>query len=626
MERSRVSGTLSLFHKVVQWYSSIRIWMIVATVLALLVTGFVGDRIGEKIEKRSPGTLMFYLRCELSLLNARIGLRQDWMMPAQLKLAMQQNDRELMEDISRIILWARERMKWAWIWGGITFVATLIIGSVIARREEHEQTSNIHNRGASAFTPRKLSKIMKKDRGIGTLMIGKVTIPFTLENLSFMFIGRPQQGKTQAILRILDDVRNRGDRSLIWCAKQEDFVTTHYDEQNDHIFCPGDARSIKWSLANDISSMADFDDIAARIIPETVADNKGPWNKGAREILAGLMKYWWLNTNRSNASLWDALNSTVEKMFARLTSTPECARAAGMLERGDSSTSHSFFVTLMVYVKPFELLAKNDGDFSIRRYLSEGTGSIFILSGNRMKKSLQPVQTLFIDLFMTHHLDLVQDRSRRIWYFLDELPALNKLPKLEELLNVGPSYGASVVIGTQSFDLIDAVYEETGRRAIFNACNTATIFSVADDRTAEELSTNIGKEEVSQPKQNYSLAVKDGKGSTSIRQEDKEILLYMPDQIKGLQAMNCIVRVLGYGVAETKLTLKIWPQRQQAFIPDERYSLRQYEEEFQKSLDKVDYVKQAIPPEKAVVYVGMPKRGNKASRKKIETALFEEVF
>ena len=626
MERSRVSGTLSLFHKFMQWYSSIRIWMIVATVLALLVTGFVGDRIGEKIEKASPGTLAFYLRCELSLLNTRLGLRQDWLMPAQLKQAIQQHNPELTADISCLILKARERMKWAPIWGGITFVATLIIGSVVANREEHKQTSNIHNRGARGFTSIELSKIMRKDRGAGTLKIGEVTIPFTLENLSFMFIGRPQQGKTQAILRILDDVRNRGNRSLIWCAKQEDFVTTHYDPQTDHIFCPGDARSIKWSLANDITSMADFDDIAARIIPETLADNKGPWNKGAREILAGLMKYWWLNTNRSNSSLWDAMNSTVEKMFARLNNTPDCGRAAGMLERGDSSTSHSFFVTLMVYVKPFELLAKNDGDFSIRKYLCEGTGSIFILSGNRMKKSLQPVQTLFIDLFMTHHLDLAQDRSRRIWYFLDELPALNKLPKLEELLNVGPSYGASVVIGTQSFDLIDAVYEETGRRAIFNACNTATIFSVADDRTAEELSTNLGKEEVSQPKQNYSLAVKDGKGSTSIRQEDKEILLYMPDQIKGLQAMNCIVRVLGYGVAETKLTLKIWPSKHPAFIPDARYSLQKYEEEFQKSLETVDYVKQAIAPEKAVVHIGKPTKIGKAAKKKLEAALFEDVF
>lgn len=626
MERSRVSGTLSLFHKFMQWYSSIRIWVIVATILAVFVTGIVGDRIGENIEKTSPGTLMFYLRCELSLLNSRLGLRQDWITPSQLKQALQQNNPELMEDISLIILGVRERMKWAPIWGGVTFVATLLIGSIIARREANRETANLHNRGAIAVTPRELSKLMKKDRGPGTLKIGTITIPFALENLSFIFIGRPQQGKTQAILRMLDDVRNRGNRSLIWCAKQEDFVTTHYDPQSDHIFCPGDVRSIRWSLANDLTSMADFDDIAARIIPETMADNKGPWNKGAREILAGLMKYWWLNTNRSNASLWEVMNSSVDKMFACLANTPDCGRAAGLLERTDTSTSHSFFVTLMVYVKPFELLAKNDGDFSIRKYLREGAGSIFILSGNRMKKSLQPVQTLFIDLFMTHHFDLEQDRSRRIWYFLDELPALNKLPKLEELLNVGPSYGASVVIGTQSFDLIDAVYEETGRRAIFNACNSATIFSVADDRTAEELSTNLGKEEVSQPKQNFSLAVKDGKGSTSIRQEDKERLLFMPDQIKSLRAMNCIVRVLGYGIADTSLNLKIWPQKHPAFIADERYSLRQYEDEFREIQEKVDHLNQAGSQKKAVVYGGKSNRLDKATRKKLEAALFEEVF
>ncbi len=626
MERSRFSGTLSITHKINQIVSAVRFWFIVATVLAVCVAGYVGVRIGREIEQSSPGVVTFYLRCELSMLNDKIGMRQDWITPVQLKQAILQDDQEMLEKITLIILTVRHRMKWALIWGGCAFGATLLIGFMVARREASHQICDLFKRGALVLSDRMLSKIMKKDRGPGSISIGGVTIPFKLENLSFFFIGRPQQGKTQAILRILDVIRGRGDRALIWCAKQEDFVTTHYNEQSDFIFCPGDARSIKWSLANDISSMADFDDIAARIIPETMADNKGPWNKGAREILAGLMKYWWLNTNRSNTSLWEAMNSTAEKMFARLSNTPDCGRAAGLLERGDSSTSHSFFVTLMVYVKPFELLAKNDGDFSIRRYLREGTGSIFLLSGNRMKKSLQPVQTLFIDLFMTHHLDLMQDRSRRIWYFLDELPALNKLPKLEELLNVGPSFGASVVIGTQSFDLIDAVYEETGRRAIFNACNTATIFSVADDRTAEELSTNLGKEEVSQPKQNYSLAAKDGKGSTSIRQEDKEILLYMPDQVKGLQAMNCIVRVLGYGVAETKLTLKIWQPKHPAFISDTRYSLQKYEEDFREKLERVDYVKQAIAPEKAVVHIGKPTKTGKGTKKKLETALFEEVF
>lgn len=626
MERSRFSGTLSITHQISQFVRAVRFWFLLATVLAVLVTGYFGILIGKEIEATSPDVIPFYLRCEFSLANARVGIKQGWMTPELLKQAMEQNNQDKLMEISQTILTIRHRIKWAPIWGSIVFAVTLLVGFIVARRERNLQISDLFKRGAVKFSATDLSKILNKDRGPGTIRIGKLVIPAKLENISFIFIGRPQQGKTQAILRILDETKRRGDRSLIWCAKQEDFVTTHYDDGRDYIFCPGDARSIKWSLSNDLSSLADFDDIAARIIPETISDNKGPWNKGAREILAGLMKYWWLNTNRSNASLWTVLNSSVEQMYGKLSATPDCGRAAGLLERTDSSTSHSFYVTLMVYVKPFELMAKNDGNFSIRRYLREGAGSIFILSGNRMKKSLQPVQTLFIDLFMTHHFDLEQDRARRIWYFLDELPALNKLPKLEELLNVGPSYGASVIIGTQSFDLIDAVYEETGRRAIFNACNTATIFSVADDRTAEELSTNLGKEEVSQPKQNYSIAAKDGRGSTSIRQEDKERLLYMPDQIKNLRPMNCIVRVLGYGVTETRLELKIWPLKHPAFVPDKRYSLQTYEDDFRTMQDNLDYMKLSIPPAKAVMNCGMPTRSNKQAKKKLESAIFGEVF
>lgn len=308
---------------------------------------------------------------------------------------------------------------------------------------------------------------------------------------------------------------------------------------------------------------------------------------------------------------------------------PDCGLAAGLVEKTESNTSHSFYVTLMVYVKPFELLAKNDGDFSIRSYLKNGSGNIFILSGNRMKKFLQPVQTLFIDLFMTHHFELAQDRSRRIWYFLDELPALNKLPKLEELLNVGPSYGASVIIGTQSFDLIDSVYEECGRRAIFNACNTATVFSVADDRTADELSRNLGKEEVSQPKQNYSIAANDGKGSTSIRQENNERLLFIPDQIKNLRTMNCIVRVLGFGVTETNLTFKLWPQHRPAFVPDERYSLVNYETEIKSLIKRLNSIKhdELKMTQKAKAFKEIQTiRQSVEEDKTLDDAIFNEVF
>lgn len=594
MERSRFSGTLSIAYRINQLIRATRFWLLLAVIVGVIVTGCGGYLIGKKIETEAPGAVSFVLRCELFRAYHNINLKQNWLLqrivPVQLQMALEQNDSNRLASISTLIRQVEDRMKWAPIYGGIAFVITFIIGILVARRERILQVEESYKRGAIRLPTNNLSKLLNKNLGKGVIRIGKVLIPNKLENLSFFFIGRPQQGKTQAILSMLDCVSKRGDRAIIWCAKQEDFVTTHFTDK-DHIFCPGDQRSIKWSLKNDVTSLSDFEDIAARIIPENSTDSKGPWNKGAREILTGLMKYWWLKTDRTNAALWKILNSSISSIYANLSLLPDCGLAAGLLEKTESNTSHSFYVTLMVYVKPFELLAKNDGDFSIRNYLKNGSGSIFILSGNRMKKFLQPVQTLFIDLFMTHHFDLSQDRSRRIWYFLDELPALNKLPKLEELLNVGPSYGASVIIGTQSFDLIDSVYEESGRRAIFNACNTATVFSVADDRTADELSRNLGKEEVNQPKQNYSIAANDGKGSTSIRQENNERLLFIPDQIKNLRSMNCIVRVLGYGVSETNLTFKEWPQHHPAFVTDERYSLVNYEMEVQSLIKRLNSMK-----------------------------------
>lgn len=594
MERSRFSGTLSIAYRINQLIRATRFWLLLAVIVGVIVTGCGVYVIGKKIETETPGAVPFVLRYELFRASLKIPLKQYsppyWIVPIQLQIAVDQKDSQRVALLYNIIRKVEDRMKWAPIWGGIAFVITFIIGILVARRERNLQVEELYKRGAIRMPSKKLSKLLNKNLGKGVIRIGKVLIPNKLENLSFFFIGRPQQGKTQAILRMLDCVIKRGDRAIIWCAKQEDFVTTHFTDK-DHIFCPGDQRSIKWSLKNDVTSLSDFEDIAARIIPENSSDSKGPWNKGAREILTGLMKYWWLKTDRTNAALWKILNSSISSIYANLSSLPDCGLAAGLLEKTESNTSHSFYVTMMVYVKPFELLAKNDGDFSINSYLKNGSGNIFILSGNRMKKFLQPVQTLFIDLFMTHHFDLKQDRSRRIWYFLDELPALNKLPKLEELLNVGPSYGASVIIGTQSFDLIDSVYEESGRRAIFNACNTATVFSVADDRTADELSRNLGKEEVNQPKQNYSIAANDGKGSTSIRQENNERLLFIPDQIKNLRSMNCIVRVLGYGVSETNLTFKEWPQHHPAFVTDERYSLVNYEMEVQSLIKRLNSMK-----------------------------------
>lgn len=574
----RYSGTLSIINQINQYNRVARFWITVALSIALTVSTITAMQIADDVKKAFPGYMPIYCKFELWQAAGKVGLHHEFLKP---KLPPNAD----LRIVAGNLLTIRHMMRWVPINGAVGFGTMIIVAFFMARRERILQTAERFKRGARKFSPQELNVLLKKSLGAGIIRLGAVTIPFKLENLSFFLIGRPQQGKTQIILRILDTIIERGDRAIVWCAKKEDFITTHFRPGIDYIFCPGDERSMRWSLKNDIEGLMDFEDIAARLIPDS-NDKSGPWNKGARDITVGLLRFWWLKTDRSNAELARIFHADIEVMHHMLSETPGCGRAAGLLENSKTATAFSFYISVAVHVKPFDLLELNDGDFSIRKYLKEGNGNIYVLSGGRMKKALQPVQTLFIDLFMINHMDLPQDRTRRIWYFLDELPALNKLPRLEELLNVGPSYGASCIIGAQSFALLDNVYDETGRRAIFNACNTAVVFSVGDDRTAEELAKNLGKEETTCAKGNYTIAVNDGKDSTTTTQDDKLRELYLPDQIKGLKPLTCLVRILSFGVTETILQLKVWTPNNPAFIPDPKYSLEAYEAHYLELMEK----------------------------------------
>ncbi|MDD2737185.1 MAG: hypothetical protein PHF56_24895 [Desulfuromonadaceae bacterium] len=51
--------------------------------------------------------------------------------------------------------------------------------------------------------------------------------------------------------------------------------------------------------------------------------------------------------------------------------------------------------------------------------------------------------------------------------------------------------------------------------------------------------------------------------------------------------MQCIVRVLGFGVSETILKLKIWPAINREYIADPQYSIEAYETEYKRLLKKL---------------------------------------
>ena len=368
------------------------------------------------------------------------------------------------------------------------------------------QTMDKYIKGSKLFPLRAINKLIKKRYGKGTLKIGKLVIGKRLENLSLIMLGKPQSGKTQVFNSILTEIQRRKEPAVVLCAKRQDFITTHHRNGVDAVFCPPDIRSISWSIKNDIRSIDDFSVLANVLAPINLQAKDQMWDKGKQLSVKGLFRHWWLATDRSNSELARIAKLGQFEMAEILKDTPGAEDAYSLLSNTKSATAYSFYVSILCDLQPLQLLAKNDGNFSLTEWLRTGTNCIFLPCSDRLEASLSPLYSLFLELMAINHMDMPQDRLRRRWYLIDELPAINKVAKLASLLNKGPSYGVCFVGGSQSIIQLDNRYGEPDRRAIMNACAVTVIFCLEDDLSAEQVSKRIGSDEKERAKENLSTA------------------------------------------------------------------------------------------------------------------------
>jgi len=116
--------------------------------------------------------------------------------------------------------------------------------------------------------------------------------------------------------------------------------------------------------------------------------------------------------------------------------TPGAEQAAGLLVEPGSSPANSFFITVCLYTRPLQLLKHLGDGFSISEWVKSGSGRIYLPATPKLQRQLGPLYSVFIDLLIVHHLSLPNDTGRRIWYGLDELSALGKIPGLPQLANL----------------------------------------------------------------------------------------------------------------------------------------------------------------------------------------------
>jgi type IV conjugative transfer system coupling protein TraD len=369
-----------------------------------------------------------------------------------------------------------------------------------------------------------------------------VPYPLGTEQEHTLTVGSPGSGKSQALHDLLESIRARGDRAVVYDPELE-YTKHHFVEGTDRILNPYDARSVAWSPYNDARDLPDFEKLAACIFKEPKSGDPY-WTRATRAVF--VYAAYRLRRLYPHATLDDLLRVFFGPMSV-LTKLLQNTPAAQHLAGGSNGRTQSIQSVLAEGVGSLVHLAGNAADFSLRAWVNDPSGRpgfLFLSAPETHMTSLRPLLSFWSELVVSALLSRIDDGERRTtWIVLDEFPSLGKV----ESLASGPErlrkYGGAVVLGMQQVSQIQEIYGHEVAQTIIGQCATKLILRCQDPETAKHMAEQLGRRQTRRVDETVSYganSLRDGVGLTP--REDLE-LVALPDQVMNLPKFHGFIRV-----------------------------------------------------------------------------------
>ena len=215
--------------------------------------------------------------------------------------------------------------------------------------------------------------------------------------------------------------------------------------------------------------------------------------------------------------------------------------------------------------KCFRLLPeKNQTDrtWNARTWAKERKGWIFITSRPPERETLRPLHSLWIDLLVMRLLSAPQPGPKPVWFVIDELASLQKLPQLHTAITENRKSKNPLVLGFQGKAQLEVTYGHLAE-VMLSQPATKIFMKTAEPKAAEWISEAIGKVEIERLKETKFDGSRAGKNFTVDRQIEP---LVMGSEISGLDDRHAYLK-LGNNVAQFDFDYLDLPTPTPAFVP-----------------------------------------------------------
>jgi len=370
-----------------------------------------------------------------------------------------------------------------------------------------------------------------------TLTLAGIPLPREIEPLHWLLTGTTGAGKTTAISELLDGTRARGDRCII-CDPNGGYLA-HHAQDGDRLLNPFDSRSERWSLFNEFRKDFDAERLARSVVPDGHGESAA-WHGYAQTLLAEILRAL-VRTGETSTDrlLYWASIAPASELAQLLAGTA----TAGLFDPEAAKALASTRFVLAARLAPQRYLAP--GAFSLRSWLENESGSLFLTWRSDMQTALAPLMSTWVDVLANAVLSLPPDPARRIWLIADELAALGSLASLEAALTLGRKHGLCVVAGVQSTAQLDGLYGKDAATVLRSCFRNLMVLAISrtDPDTCDALSRSLGEREIQRPDASRSQGTQGTSRGTSLQTAQERLVL--PSEIAGLPSLQGYLALAG---------------------------------------------------------------------------------
>lgn len=398
-------------------------------------------------------------------------------------------------------------------------------------------------RGGEMLTAAEARSLLRSNSAASELSIAGVPLIAGAETGHILVAGTTGSGKTQALLELLRGIRERGDR-VICFSPSGDFISAFYRADRDTILNPFDARCPSWDLWADCPNAYDYDGLAAALISPTLSTSDPFWNDSARKVFSAAVRRCKERQRESVKFLIHMLTivplTSLHEFLAR---TP----AAPLLDPSAEKTAISVRSNVANYTSALRYLPLERRLFSLRQWVHADRSDewVFLNAADAQLASVRPLLSMWLEVLTNALLSLPASQSRRIWLVIDELPALQKIPSLEDFLARARKHGGCAVLAIQGLSQLQDRYGSNGAQTLTNLCNTWVGMLQKDPESAKWLANAFGQAEVLESNTGLSYGANEIRDGVSLSSQRRMRPLVLESEIMALPPMAGFMRLGG---------------------------------------------------------------------------------